>query len=141
MKPRLNIITIGVSDLKRSRDFYKKALGWEPAPGSDDNIVFYAHGGVVFALYPLNGLAEDAQLSHERNGFSGVTLAINQDSKEAVDELYQKIIANGGKSLVEPRETFWGGYDCYFADPDDHVWEIAWAPFWKFDEQGSLILE
>ncbi len=140
MKPRLNIVTIGVSDLKRSREFYSKALGWEPGNGSDDNIVFYAQGGIVFALYPLTGLAEDAKLSPDRSGFSGVTLAINMDSKEAVDKLYGQIIVNGGKALVEPRDTFWGGYDCYFTDPDGHAWEIAWAPFWKFDEQGSLIL-
>ena len=141
MKPRLNIATIGVTDLKHSREFYKNALGWEPGKGSDDNIVFYAHGGIVFALYPLEGLAEDANLSPKRSGFPGITLAINQDSKEAVDELYQQIIENGGQSLVKPRETFWGGYDCYFADPDGYPWEIAWAPFWEFDEQGSLISE
>ena len=140
MKARLNIVTLGVSSLDKSREFYSKALGWEPANGSDDKIVFYNHGGIVFALYPLPGLAEDAMLSPERSGFSGVTLAINLESKEAIDSLYKQIIANGGKSLVEPRETFWGGYDCYFADPDGHPWEIAWAPFWKFDEQGSLIL-
>lgn len=141
MKPRLNIVTLGVSDLKRSRDFYRDALGWEPGQGSDNNIVFYGQGGIVFALYPLNGLAEDANLPPARSGFPGVTLAINMDSKEAVDQLYRQITGNGGTPLVEPRETFWGGYDCYFADPDGHTWEIAWAPFWKFDEQGSLLLE
>lgn len=140
MKPRLNIVTLGVSDIKKSREFYLKALGWEPANGNDDNIVFYNHGGIIFALYPLGKLAEDAMLPPERNGFSGVTMAINLDSKEAVDELHQQTIANGGKSLVEPRETFWGGYDSYFADPDGHAWEIAWAPFWNYDEQGSLLL-
>ncbi|WP_423126364.1 VOC family protein [Gaoshiqia sp. Z1-71] len=140
MKSRLNIVTLGVSNLKRSREFYRQALGWEPGTGSDDNIVFYGQGGIVFALYPLNGLAEDAGIPPERSGFSGVTLAINQDTKEAVDQLYRQIIENGGQSLVEPRETFWGGYDCYFADPDGHAWEIAWAPFWTFDEQGSLLL-
>ncbi len=140
MKPRLSIVTLGVSDLKQSREFYKNALDWNPANGSDDKIVFYNHGGIVFSLYPLNGLAEDANISPTRSGFSGVSLAINLDSKEAIDELYKKVIANGAKPIVEPRETFWGGYDCYFADPDGHHWEIAWSPFWKYDEQGSLIL-
>lgn len=139
MKPRLNIVTLGVSNLQQSRDFYMKALGWEPATGSDENIVFYNHGGIVFALYPLDKLAENAKLPPARSGFSGVTMAINLDSKEAVDKLHSQIIANGGNSLVEPRDTFWGGYDSYFADPDGHAWEIAWAPFWKYDEQGSLV--
>jgi uncharacterized glyoxalase superfamily protein PhnB len=30
--------------------------------------------------------------------------------------------------------TFWGGYDGYFADPDGHVWEIAFNPFWVLED-------
>ncbi len=140
MQPRLNIITIGVNNLQASRDFYKKALNWDPATGSDENIVFFNQLGIILALYPLEKLADDASIPSERNGFSGVTLAINLDSKDKVNSLYEQVIKNGGKSLVAPRETFWGGYDAYFADPDGHSWEIAWAPFWEFDEQGSLKL-
>ena len=141
MKPRLNIVTLGVRDLQKSKTFYKKALGWEAAKGSDNNIVFFNQGGIVVSLYPVDKLADDAMLLPERSGFSGVTLAINQDTKEAVAEIFNRAVENGAKSLVEPRDTFWGGYDAYFADPDGHTWEIAWAPFWKFDEQGSLVLE
>jgi catechol 2,3-dioxygenase-like lactoylglutathione lyase family enzyme len=32
---------------------------------------------------------------------------------------------------------FWGGYSGYFADPDDHLWEVAWGAF-DFDDDGSL---
>lgn len=138
MKPRLNIVTLGVTDLARSRKFYADALGWKPAQGSDENIVFFYHGGIVLGLYPLNLLAEDAGVPSERSGFSGITLAINTKSREELDELYLKVIVAGAKSLIAPRDTFWGGYDCYFADPDGHAWEIAWAPFWEFDDQGSL---
>ncbi|NQU55493.1 MAG: VOC family protein [Bacteroidetes bacterium] len=140
MKPRLNIVTLGVTNLQKSRDFYQNALGWKPAKASDDKIVFFNHGGIILGLYPLNELAKDAEISPEKSGFSGVTLAINLDSKEAIDKLYKSIIEKGGKPLVEPRDTFWGGYDAYFADPDGQPWEIAWAPFWEFDEQGSLKL-
>ncbi|MBN2775671.1 MAG: VOC family protein [Prolixibacteraceae bacterium] len=138
MKPRLNIVTLGVKDLQISRDFYGNILGWKEAISSDENIVFYYQGGIVVGLYPLDKLAEDANISHERSGFSGVTFAINQDSKEAVDQLYFRVVEGGAKPLIKPRETFWGGYDAYFADPDGYAWEIAWAPFWEFDEQGSL---
>ncbi|WP_346863850.1 VOC family protein [uncultured Draconibacterium sp.] len=140
MKPRLNIVTLGVKNLNVSRAFYETALGWEATKDSDDKIVFFNQGGIVLGLYPIDKLAEDAEVSQERSGFSGVTLAINLDSKEAVTALYHSVIKNGGKELVEPRDTFWGGYDCYFADPDGNSWEIAWAPFWEFDEQGSLKL-
>lgn len=138
MNPRLNMVTLGVADLPKSRRFYMDAFGWKPAKGSDENIVFLYHGGIVLGLYPMNLLAEDAGVPSERSGFSGITLAINAKSREELDELYLKVIVAGAKSLIAPRDTFWGGYDCYFADPDGHPWEIAWAPFWEFDDQGSL---
>ncbi len=141
MKPRLNIVTLGVTNLQKSKLFYEKALGWKAGKGSDDKIVFFSNGGIIVALYPLDKLAEDAGQNPERSGFSGITLAINQDNKKAVVDTYINVLANGATSLIEPRETFWGGYDCYFADPDGHPWEIAWAPFWEYDKQGSLILE
>ena len=140
MKPRLNVVTLGVKNLQKSKEFYRKALGWQPTKDSDDKIVFFNHGGIILGLYPLDELAKDAEVSPDREGFSGITLAINLETKEAVDELYHNVVKEGGKSLVAPRETFWGGYDCYFADPDGHPWEIAWAPFWEFDDQGSLIV-
>jgi hypothetical protein len=141
MKPHLNIVTLGVKNLEKSKAFYKNALDWKPGTGSDNKIVFYNHGGIVLALYPLDKLAEDAGIPSKRSGFSGVTLAINQDSKEAVDETFQKVFEEGAKALVPPRDTFWGGYDTYFADPDGYAWKIAWAPFREFDDQGSLKLE
>jgi len=141
MKPRLNIVTLGVKDLKAARNFYKNALGWEPTPDSDENIVFFNHGGIVLGLYPLDKLAEDAGVPAKRSGFSGVTLAINLDSKEAVTAVFNKAVENGAEILVKPRDTFWGGFDAYFADPDGHSWEIAWAPFWEFDKQGNLKME
>ena len=141
MKPRLNIVTLGVADLPRSRQFYLDAFGWKPAQGSSDEIVFFYQEGIVIGLYPMNLLAEDAGVSAERSGFSGITLAINAKTREELEEIHKKAIAAGAKSLIEPRDTFWGGYDSYFADPDGHLWEIAWAPFWEFDEQGSLIMQ
>jgi uncharacterized protein len=138
MKPRLNIVTLGVTDLQKSKEFYREALGWEPAKGSDENIVFYNHGGIILSLYPFEKLAEDAGLPAKKAGFSGIALAINQKSKEGVDTVFKNAIVNGAKDLIKPHETFWGGYGAYFADPDGYAWEISWAPFWVFDEQGSL---
>jgi predicted lactoylglutathione lyase len=141
MNPRLNIVTLGVKDLQKSSGFYQNALGWELTKDSDEKIVFFNHKGIVLGLYPIDKLAEDAMISPDRKGFSGITFAINLDKKEKVDELHKRVIKNGGKELVAPRDTFWGGYDSYFADPDGYAWEIAWAPFWRFDEMRNLIVE
>jgi hypothetical protein len=34
----------------------------------------------------------------------------------------------------------WGGYSSYYADPDGHVWECAYNPFWPLNDDGSLTL-
>jgi uncharacterized protein len=34
-----------------------------------------------------------------------------------------------GASIVKrAQKTFWGGYAGYFADPDGHLWEVAYNP-------------
>ena len=41
----------------------------------------------------------------------------------------------GRKPFSPPVERSWGGYSGYFADPEGHRWELAWAPwFTTFDE-------
>lgn len=38
---------------------------------------------------------------------------------------------DAGARVVKPAgDTFWGGYAGLFADPDGHLWEVAWNPAW-----------
>jgi len=41
MEQRISVITLGVSDLERSRNFYEKGLGWKAASGGDGSIYFF----------------------------------------------------------------------------------------------------
>jgi catechol 2,3-dioxygenase-like lactoylglutathione lyase family enzyme len=58
MQPRVSLITLGVADLARSRDFYE-ALGFVASPASQGDVVFFQCGGLGLALYPRAKLAED----------------------------------------------------------------------------------
>jgi hypothetical protein len=40
----------------------------------------------------------------------------------------------------EPAETFWGGYNSMFVDPDGHPWEIAHNPHWTVAADGGVKL-
>lgn len=51
MKQRLNLITLGVADLERSRRFYE-ALGWTTGADPGDDVVFFQAGEMVVALSP-----------------------------------------------------------------------------------------
>ncbi|MBN2191934.1 MAG: VOC family protein [Polyangiaceae bacterium] len=139
MNPRLTVITLGVTDLARSRRFYCDGLGWKASSSSDEHIVFIDVGGVVLGLYPRDLLAEDATLT-PGSGFGGVTLAQNVGSKAEVDAALQAAVKAGATLLKPAADTFWGGYSGYFADPDGHPWEVAFNPFWKLDEAGRVVL-
>jgi uncharacterized protein len=139
MRQKLNLVTLGVRNFERSKQFYE-ALGWKPSSASQDDIAFFPLGGVVLALYPREKLAEDAQVSSEGQGFSGVTLAYNTKSQAEVDEVLQMVEHLGAKIVKKAEKVFWGGYSGYFADPDGQLWEVAWNPFFEFDELDNLIL-
>ena len=46
----------------------------------------------------------------------------------------------GAVIAKEPQRVFWGGYSGYFTDPNGYYWEVAYNPYWNFDEQDMLVL-
>ena len=141
MEPRVSIITLGVTDLKRSLAFYRDGLGLPTSAEEDPKIVFFRTGGVCLALYPHDELARDVSedFAGARGGFSGVTLAHNVRTREEVDEVLAQAERAGAKIEKPAANTFWGGYSGYFSDPDGHLWEVAWGAF-EFNDDGSLII-
>jgi hypothetical protein len=85
--------------------------------------------GSWLSLYPRDKLADDATVSDDGRGFSGVTLARNEPSKQQVDATFAEALRAGAKPVTQPQEVFWGGYSGYFADPDGYLWEVAFNPF------------
>ena len=141
MNQHLHLVTLGVRDLEHSRKFYTETLGWKPASASSADVVFFQAGGVVFGIYPREKLAEDALTSPEGSGFAGMTLAYNARSEAEVDEIIHNLGAKGVQIAKQPQKVFWGGYSSYFVDPDGYHWEVAYNPFFPFDEGGNLKLE
>jgi len=141
MNQHLHLITLGVSNFEHSYKFYTETLGWKPSSASQDDVAFFQAGGVVFAIYPREKLAEDALTSPEGSGFAGITLANNAKSEGEVDEIIRDLEAKSVQIAKQPQKVFWGGYSSYFADPDGYIWEVAYNPFFPFDENGNLKLE
>ena len=140
MQQRLSIVTLGVQDLARSLRFYRDGLGWQPSSASQEEIAFFQLGGIVLALYPREKLAEDVTVDPAGTGFSGITLAYNTKSRDDVDAVL-KLIQQLGERVIKPaQDVFWGGYSGYFADPDGHLWEVAWNPFFNFDAADQVVL-
>jgi hypothetical protein len=138
MRQRVTVITLGVRDLARARRFYE-ALGWVTGADPDDDVVFFQAGEMVLALWDRARLAEDSCVP-DRPGWGGVTLALNVDSPDAVGRVTEEARAAGARIAREPGETFWGGYDSIFIDPEGHPWEVAHNPRWQLTADGGVRL-
>jgi predicted lactoylglutathione lyase len=137
MEQRISIITLGVSDLDHSREFYER-LGWRRSMAGSEGIVFFQAGGMALALYPREELAKDANISADGHGFNRVTLAYNARNRGEVDSVLEEAKAAGANILKPAQEAFWGGYSGYFSDPDGFLWEVAWNPFFPIADDGGL---
>jgi predicted lactoylglutathione lyase len=138
MEQRLSLITLGVSDLDRSRRFYE-ALGWKTGAEEAADIVFFQAGGMVVALWDRAKLAEDSVVT-DGGGWGGVTLAHCVGSPEEVEQVIEHARSAGATIGREPGETFWGGYDGIFIDPDGHPWEVAHNASWTLHGDGTVSL-
>ncbi len=139
MEPRVSLITLGVADLARARAFYEK-LGFKASSVGGDGVVFFQIGALGLSLFPRESLACDAGVAPEGSGFRGITLAHNVRTREEVAAVIAEAV-RAGATLVKPsEEAFWGGQSGYFADPDGHLWEVAWNPHFPLAADGALSL-
>src|SRR5258708_7138145 len=117
MRPNLTVLTLGVRDLGRSLAFYRDGLGWPTWPSGHDDVAFFDLNGVILALYGHDALAEDANVSPQGSGFSGITLAYNARSEQEVDQVLETVEKLGARIVKPAQKVFWGGYSSYFEDP------------------------
>jgi catechol 2,3-dioxygenase-like lactoylglutathione lyase family enzyme len=140
MKPRITLITLGVDDLERSLRFYRDGLGLptEGIVGTEFEhgavAFFELQAGVKLALWLRKSLAHDAGIPATPPSPTDFTLGHNVSSKKEVDAVMEQARKAGAVIVKESHDTFWGGYAGYFADPDRHLWEVAWNPNWESQE-------
>lgn len=137
--PRMTVITLGVTDLAKTARFYETIFGISPN-SEYEGVSFFELPGVWLTLYPVEKLAEDIspQLSPNRSGFSGITLAYNARSRDEVLSIFEEVKTAGASIVKAPEDTFWGGFSGYFADLDGYYWEVVWGPMFDFAPDGSL---
>lgn len=140
MKPRIKVVTLGVSNLERSLAFYRDGLGL-PTQGivgtefEDGAVVFFnMNDDLILALYPKASLAKDANVSVSPPSPAEFSIGHIVGSKQEVDAVMQQAEKAGARITDPARDRFWGGYSGYFQDLDGHLWEIAWNPQWEVKE-------
>jgi hypothetical protein len=136
------IVTLGVEDVATSAAFYRR-LGWSQHGDQTAGITWFRTSGTWIGLFGYAELAADVGLPLENAAgtppvFRGVTLAINVGDEASVDAALADAVAAGAR-LVKPAERAeWGGYSGYFADPDGHLWEVAFAPGFPVSAAGTI---
>jgi catechol 2,3-dioxygenase-like lactoylglutathione lyase family enzyme len=140
MKPRIKVITLGVSDLEKSLAFYREGLGL-PTQGiigtefEDGAVVFFnMNDDLILALYPKSALAKDARVSAGPPSPAQFSIGHVVKSRQEVDALIEQAERAGAEITDPAHERSWGGYSGYFQDLDGHLWEIAWNPAWEVRE-------
>lgn len=139
MDQRISIVTLGTNDMDRAVAFWE-AMGWPRRAKAFTSIAMFQCGGLAFAIYPFDKLAQDCGMTDRGVGFGGFTIAHNLGSKAQVDALLAVAVANGATLQKPAHEAFWGGYSGYFLDPDGHPWEVAYNPFVPMAPDGALLL-
>jgi len=136
----ISLITLGVADIAKASSFYKRLGFVRSKTASQDDVSFFRAGPIVLALWSREAQKEDANAAELWTGNGGIVVAQNVASEREVDAAMARAEAAGANILKPATKTFWGGYNGYFADPDGHVWEVAFNPFWPLDENGYIEL-
>jgi catechol 2,3-dioxygenase-like lactoylglutathione lyase family enzyme len=146
MEARINVITLGVSDLERSLAFYRglglesqgivgtEFVGDESSPGGAA-AMFDLRGGLILSLYGRADLAKDANIPVPPPQSGEFSMGYLVENREEVDALLKEAESLGATVTERPHDRPWGIYSAYFLDPDGHLWEIIWNP--RVDIAGS----
>ena len=133
MQPRINVITLGVSDLERALEFYRRlGLKSEGVVGTEfpggTAAMFNLDGGLILSLYGREDLAKDANIPTPPPQSGEFSIGQLVGSRDEVDAVLAEAQAAGATLTEEPHERAWGIHSGYFRDLDGHLWEVIWNP-------------
>jgi predicted lactoylglutathione lyase len=136
MQQQMSVITLGVTDLARSKRFYADGFGWTPVFENED-ILFFQMNGFVLGLWKAEQQAKDMGRANTASP-APFALAHNVPAKADVQPAIDRLVAAGGKQLKPAIDQPYGGFAGYLEDPDGHCWEIAWNPAWPISPEGYV---
>jgi catechol 2,3-dioxygenase-like lactoylglutathione lyase family enzyme len=119
----VEIVTLFVEDLRRSRTFYVDALGLETAYEDDASVVVRLGNVLVNLLVASEAptLVQPLVVGHREQGTRMMLTFRVDDADASCEELRRR-----GISLLNgPISRPWGRRTAAFADPDGNVWELA----------------
>lgn len=109
---KLDFVSLQVTNLKKSEEFYTKVLGFESGQSpNSDAVVFKDVGGAIFAVRkPLTDLSSVSKVG------LGISLWFAVSN---IDELHKQILKSGAK-IVDPPSDSPFGKKIIVSDPDGY---------------------
>lgn len=122
-------VCVLVADVDRSVAFYTGKLGFRllhRAPGFAD----FAGAGLTLAVWAIDHIAAHCGVAAARApGVHKALIAVRLPAPEDVDACHAELAGKGVVFRGKPADYPWNARACYFAGPDDEVWELyAWLP-------------
>lgn len=125
--PTQIFINLPVKDLEKSKSFYEH-IGFSINPQfTDETAACVVISDTIFVMLLTHKKAAEFISKKIANAHetTEVLNALSTESKEAVNELADKALANGGSKAGEPQD-YGFMYSRSFNDPDGHLWEVLW---------------
>ncbi|MCO1338909.1 lactoylglutathione lyase [Kocuria polaris] len=129
---RMIFVNLPTNDLAAADAFYG-ALGFtKNEQFSDENASSWVISESITVMVLARNffatflVGTDAPHLPGAGGDREVLNALSCESTDEVDELMSRAEANGGSIYRKTTTPFPGMYQGAFADPDGHVWELAW---------------
>lgn len=125
--PRLDVVGVIVSDLRKAIAFYQR-LGLrfpeDPDPVGHGHVETALPGGLRFTLDTEESLRSFDPAWSPPAGGHRVAVAFRCESPEEVDCLYQELTDAGAGGYKEPWNAFWGQRYAQVTDPDGSVIDL-----------------
>ncbi len=128
MKPKIDIVTLGVEDLEKSVRFYRYMLELddEQVVAGEDHVAFFLDSEMSLVLFPRAEIARIADQRTVAPSSAEIMLSHTAANKEEVDEILTQAECAGGTILQQGSANEWG-YAGSFLDLDGHIWEVSAA--------------
>lgn len=129
-------VNLPVRDLTSTRAFWSKlGFSFNEQFSDEKAACLVLSDGSIYAMLITHEYFETFTNRPIADGTSTqVLLAIEVDSRDAVDDVIAKALNNGGQRYRDGSDMGWMYYDC-FADPDGHQWEVLYTDMAQLEQQ------
>ncbi len=121
-EPTFTGLHFWVADMAATIRFYRAAgIALPDGAESEAFVSLDVPGGAHFAFATATITSAYDPHFEPRPGPSASCLQFELDSREAVDEMYERLLGAGGRSHLAPVDAFWGSRYAEVMDPDGNV--------------------